>query len=285
MSGQTIRFAYADTCYGQLHYAEVGDGPPVLLLHQTPRSWDEFREVLPLLAKNRRVIAMDMYGFGMSAKPPSGTTQRIEQFAQGAVALMDALGVIEFAVLGHHTGMFVASEIASMVPDRVTAAVFSAGEFADAGFRESLTMEMTGKGGAPISPSGGVDVATIQEDGSHLMVLWAKRYPLYPPDRPDLLNRYIHDALAAGVDPAEGHRACARYRMEDRVGLVTAPILVLANTADPVSYPHTERVAGAYVNAASVEVVEIDGGTIPVMEHKSAQVAETVVAFFEKVGI
>lgn len=73
MTEPALRFAYADTPLGQLHYAEGGEGTPVLLLHQTPRSWDEFREVLPLLATRRRAIAMDMYGFGMSAKPARGT--------------------------------------------------------------------------------------------------------------------------------------------------------------------------------------------------------------------
>ena len=56
------------------------------------------------------------------------------------------------------------------------------------------------------------------------MELWAMRAPFYPPNRPDLLDRFIRDALAPGLDPVEGHRACARYRMEERIGLVTAPV-------------------------------------------------------------
>jgi pimeloyl-ACP methyl ester carboxylesterase len=284
MSEPAIRLAYADTPLGQLHYAEAGEGTPVLLLHQTPRSWDEFREVLPQLGRNRRAIAMDMYGFGMSAKPGAGVPQTIEQFAQGAIALMDALGIERFAVVGHHTGSFVASEVASAVPDRVAAAVISAGEYADAEFRDAVAKDMAGKGSED-SAAGDVDVAEIQEDGSHLTVLWGKRYPLYPQGRPDILNRYIRDALAPGVDPAEGHLACARYHMEDRVGAVAAPVLLLANTDDPVSYPHTDRVAAAYENAASVEIVEIVGGTIPVMEHKTAEVVAAIEEFFDKVGI
>ncbi|GAC50744.1 alpha/beta fold hydrolase [Gordonia aichiensis] len=283
MTQPDIRFAYAPTPLGQLHYAEAGSGSPVLLLHQTPRSWDEYREVLPLLGRHRRAIAMDMYGFGMSAKPAPGTAHTIENFAEGAMALADALELDTFAVLGHHTGMFVASEVAARAPARVSAAVFSAGEYADNEFRATVSREMRGDGD-PDSAAGDVDVAPIQEDGSHLMTLWAKRYPLYPTGRPDVLNRYIRDALAPGVDPAEGHRACARYVMEERVELVTAPVLLLANTADPVSYPHTDRVAEAYVNAKSVEVVEIAGGTVPVMEHKTADVVSAVEAFLDGVG-
>jgi pimeloyl-ACP methyl ester carboxylesterase len=279
----TVRYGYADTPLGQLHYSEAGEGAAVILLHQTPRSLDEFAEVQPLLAQKRRVIAMDMYGFGMSAKPAPGTPQTIEHFAAGAIALADALGLDRFAVLGHHTGMFVASEVASTVPDRVTAAVLSAGEYADAEFREAVTKDMHGEGSED-SASGDVDVAPVQEDGSHLTTLWAKRYPLYPKGRPDILDRYIRDALAPGVDPAEGHLACARYVMEDRVGLVTAPLLLVAATDDPVSYPHTDRVAKAYPNAASVEVVDIQGGMVPLMEMKAAEVVEAVEAFLDRVG-
>ncbi|MFJ9587961.1 alpha/beta fold hydrolase [Streptomyces acidicola] len=279
-----LRNGYADAALGQLHYAEAGSGAPVILLHQTPRSLDEFREVQPLLARKRRVIAMDMYGFGMSAKPPAGP-QTIEQYASGVIALADALGLERFAVVGHHTGMFVASEVAAAVPERVTAAVFSAGEFADEAFRTETMRHMSAGGFDENGMDLAVDVVTALEDGEHLKQLWAKRHPLYPPGRPDLLNRFVRDALAPGVDPAEGHFACARYVMEDRVGLVTAPVLLLAATEDPVSYPHTDKVAAAYSNAKSVEVVEIEGGRIPLMEQKTAEVVAAIDTFFGAVGI
>lgn len=50
MSDITVRYRYADTPLGQLHYAEAGEGEPIVLLHQTPRSLDEFAELQPLLA-------------------------------------------------------------------------------------------------------------------------------------------------------------------------------------------------------------------------------------------
>lgn len=277
----TVRYAYVDTPIGQLHFAEAGAGEPIILLHQTPRSLDEFAEIQPLLAKNRRVIAMDMYGFGLSAKPQA--PQTIEQYASGVIALADALGLERFALLGHHTGMFVASEVASTIPDRVTAVVLSAGEYADAEFRNAVNREMKDGGTREDGSEVDVDVAELQEDGSHLTLLWAKRYPLYPKGRPDILNRFIRDALAPGVDPAEGHHACARYVMEHRVGLVTAPVLILAATDDPVSYPHTEKLSQVYVNAKSVDVVEIEGGQIPFMEQKAPEVAVAVEAFLDSV--
>ncbi|MGO4235844.1 alpha/beta fold hydrolase [Pseudarthrobacter sp. YAF2] len=279
MSEVTLRYGYAETPLGQLHYAEAGEGEAVILLHQTPRSLDEFREVHPLLAAKRRVIAMDMYGFGMSAKPAPGCPQTIEQYAAGVIALADALQLERFALVGHHTGMFVASEVAAALPDRVSASVLSAGAFADSLFRTTRQMSES------TSPGKGVDVVTGQEDGEHLKQLWAKRYSFYPEGRPDLLDRFIRDALTPGVDPAEGHRACARYVMENRVGLVTAPILLLAPTEDPVSYPHTSKIAAAYTNSKSVQIVEIEGGRIPLMEQKSTEVVAMIEQFLDSLAL
>src|SRR5262245_36707440 len=76
-----IRLGYVDSEFGQLHFAACGSGAAVLMLHQTPRSWDEFLEVLPLIGRRRRAIAMDMVGFGQSANLPP--PQSVEQYAAG----------------------------------------------------------------------------------------------------------------------------------------------------------------------------------------------------------
>ncbi|MFC8419886.1 alpha/beta fold hydrolase [Streptomyces sp. NPDC057236] len=188
------RRGYADTASGQLHCAESSTGAPLILLHQTPRSHDEFTGIQPLPVRGRRVITMDMYGFGLPAKPPA--PQTIEQHAEGVLALAGVLGPARFAVLGHHTGAFVAGEVASAASGRVTALVLSGAEYGDEEFRRA---EAT------------ADHAPTREDGHHLLQLRDSRRPLYPGGRPGLLDRYVRDALVSGVDPLEGHAACARY--------------------------------------------------------------------------
>ena len=261
----SARFGYADTPLGQIHYVEQGEGTPVLLLHQTPRSHDEFRELLPLLATRHRAIAMDMPTFGSSARCPPPHT--IELFAAGALALLDALAVPRSAVLGHHTGGAVAIEMAASAPERVSALVLSSTPYTDASFRESHA-------GGP-----SVDTAEAADDGSHLMALWSQRHPYYPWPSASLLDRFIHDALAPGVDPAEGHRACARYRMEERIHLVTAPVLLLGADADPFALPALERLAAALSTPARPRTAVIAGGMIPLMEQKADEVSVEVLPF------
>src|SRR5579859_7717356 len=118
ISSAVIRRGYADTSRGQVHYAEVipqapASPVPVVLLHQTPRSWDEYREVLPLLGRTRRAIAMDTIGFGASA-PISD--HAIETYASVVVEFIQALGLARAALVGHHTGGLIAIETAARAP-------------------------------------------------------------------------------------------------------------------------------------------------------------------------
>jgi len=112
-----VRRSYADTPEGQIHYAMAGQGKPLLLLHQTPRSWDEYRDVLPILGQKYRSIAMDTVGFGDSYRLKGEAT--IEACARGVIQLMDALSIRQTSIVGHHTGGVVAVEVAAAYPERV----------------------------------------------------------------------------------------------------------------------------------------------------------------------
>jgi len=263
-----MRQAFADTTFGQVYFRESGAGLPLLLLHQTPRSADEFADIQPLLATKRRTFAMDMVGFGASPRMPA--PQSIETMAAGGLALMDALGIDRFAVMGHHTGGAVAIEIAASEPARVTHLIASNAPWTDADFRRDH------------ADGSGVDDAERTADGSHLLSLWGFRAQFYPPNRPDILDRFIRDALAPGLDPVEGHRACARYVIEDRIALVTAPVLLIGAEADPFAMPHLPHLRAGLTQAATVETVIIPGGMIPLMEQCPEPVAQAVLAFLEQ---
>lgn len=260
----TVRRGYADTTFGQLHYAEQGTGPVMLMLHQTPRSLDEFAELQPLLADDFRTIAMDMIGFGLSAPCPAPWS--IEQMAAAAWALLDALAVDSTLLLGHHTGAAVAHEMAIQAPGRATALVLSAMPWVDQARRDG-------------HHDLGVDRATADEDGDHLTELWRLRKPYYPQGRPDLLDRFIRDALVPGLDPAEGHRAVSRYLMDERIGSITAPVLLLAPTDDPFANAALPSVRHGLTGARVVEVKDLEGAQVPAMEQCAEQVAAHVRAF------
>ncbi len=259
--------AYAATPYGLILYAEQGEGEPVLLLHQTPRSWDEYRDVLPLLAAaGYRAIAMDTLGFGASDRP--GEPWTIELFASGALALCDALGLERIALVGHHTGGVVATEVAARAPERVRALVLSGVPYVDAARRER------------VAASPAIDEVQARDDGSHLSELWGKRASFYPADRPDLLQRLVRDALGVLDRVEEGHRAVNAYRMEERIGLVRAPSLVLCGELDTYSRPDMAALAARLPGAES----ELIPGTgVPAADHRPDLFAAAVAGFLGRV--
>ena len=114
---------YVTTGLGQIHYQVQGDGETILLLHQTGISSEEYAAVGPLLAEGYHVVAPDIPGHGSSDVPPAGFS--IEQHAQALVEFVDALGVGQFHMVGHHVGSRLAAEIAASYPQRVTRLVLS----------------------------------------------------------------------------------------------------------------------------------------------------------------
>jgi len=101
----------------RLHAVTGGDGPPLLLVHGWPQTWYQYRMVMPALAGDFQVVAVDQRGVGLSDKPPDGYDTAT--LANDLVALMDALGHQRFALVGFDTGMLISYALAADHPDRV----------------------------------------------------------------------------------------------------------------------------------------------------------------------
>lgn len=265
MNASEVRRGFVETPEGRIHYAESGSGPPVILLHQTPRSWDEYRDVLPLLGRHFRALAMDTVGYGDSYRLQE--TGSIERYALGVISFLDALGIRRAGLVGHHTGGVIAVEVGAVYPERVDKLVLSSCPYVDAEDRARR------KGKAL------VDSAAFRPDGSHLPELWAARRPYYPPDRPDLAYRFVLDALKAGETAEEGHRAVSAYAMETKAPLIQAPTLVLAGSEDPFSFPRMGPLSRA-VPGSRTAVLE--GGGVPMVDHMPEAFAKAVLGFLEE---
>jgi pimeloyl-ACP methyl ester carboxylesterase len=258
-----VERCFVGTPRARIHIGTAGTGRPVLLLHQTPRSWDEYRDVLPRIGRHYRAIAMDTVGFGDS-DALAFEENSIEAWSACAIDLLDALHLPQAAVVGHHTGAAIAIEMAAARPERIVAVVLSAPPYIDAKRRARHA-------GKPV-----IDEALRRADGSHLLSLWQMRQPFYPAGDIDLLERFMVDALKAGPLAAEGHRLVNRYAMEKRLPLVRCPARVVAPAADPHAFPVAAKVAEAIPGAS---MVEIAGGMVPFPDQMPEVFAETVLDF------
>ena len=113
----TFTSRYVDAGDVRLHAVIGGDGPPLLLVHGWPETWYAWRLLMPALARDFKVIAVDQRGIGLSDKPADGYDTGT--LAGDLVALMDALGHQRFAVVGHDTGFAISYALAADHPDRV----------------------------------------------------------------------------------------------------------------------------------------------------------------------
>ncbi|MGV1047240.1 MAG: alpha/beta fold hydrolase [Solirubrobacterales bacterium] len=265
MSGSTIPTGitrgFASTPLGQIHYAEAGEGdPPVLFLHETPRSWDQFRDVLPVVGRSRRALAMDTVGFGDSCSPRDDAAT-IEAYAEGVLLFLDSLGLDQVDLVGHHTGGVIAVEVAAAAPDRISTLVLCSTSLTDEEYRKAN--EVTG-----------VDEAEQSDDGTHLTSLWSQRHPHYPPEgKADLLDRFIVDAVKSGDHALAGHEACAIYEMESRLDEITAPIHVINGGED---YHANEFGPKLVERVGPVTTQVVEGAYVPMPDGKPDAFAEAV---------
>jgi pimeloyl-ACP methyl ester carboxylesterase len=100
-----------------MHFAEAGDGDPLVLLHGWPQHWYAWRRVIPALSRHYRVLCPDLRGLGWSDAPSSGYEK--ESLALDVLALMDALGIARTRLVGHDWGAMAGFLICLRAPERV----------------------------------------------------------------------------------------------------------------------------------------------------------------------
>jgi pimeloyl-ACP methyl ester carboxylesterase len=99
------------------HVARTGTGKPLLLLHGWPEFWLTWEPVMTRLAGRYSLIAPDLRGFGDSDKPEGAYGP--DQHASDMLALMDALGIERFGVVGHDVGGAAMQPLARAAQERI----------------------------------------------------------------------------------------------------------------------------------------------------------------------
>jgi pimeloyl-ACP methyl ester carboxylesterase len=106
-----------------IHYIEVGNGPPIILipgLFGTYRGWNR---IIPHLAAKFRLLAIDNFGTGESGQPVDDFHYSVAEQADVIVALMDELKISRCDLIGGSYGGMIALNIAARYPDRVSTVV------------------------------------------------------------------------------------------------------------------------------------------------------------------
>jgi pimeloyl-ACP methyl ester carboxylesterase len=265
-----ISKGYVPSRYGQLHYRIAHDdasvtAPPLLCLHQTPSSGKEWLPVMPALARNRVVIAVDNPGYGMSDAPPEPVT--IEDFAAVAADLMSQLaeqGAVPagpFDVIGYHTGSVVATELARSLPDRVRRAVMFGLAAYPADLRTEKLRTLWDKFPAP------------DRSLRHVEQHWALVQSLID-DRmtAEAMHIAMAESLALGTRLPWGYVSVYGYDFLGAMPQVHQPVLIM-NPQDDL-HEVTLRTADRFPNGRRVDMPGVAHGVLTI-EH------DKVVAYIE----
>lgn len=235
----------------ELFYQVTGatEAAPVVLIGSigsTHQMWDK---VVPLLARQLRVIAFDARGHGQSDTPegPYSTND----LADDVVALLDHLGIESADVVGLSIGGQTALQLALAHPQRVRRIVVS-------------------NTGAKIgTPQGWADrAAAVEADGieplaAAIVANWVT--PDFAADHPDEVADLRR--MLVGNDPAGYAASChslAGFDATERLSEIKAPLLAIGATGDGPTAPEVTRVIAERV--ADGSFVEIPGAHIPAYE-------------------
>jgi pimeloyl-ACP methyl ester carboxylesterase len=113
-----------------VRYFEAGEGEPLVVLHGA--GGPEFTVALDLLARTRRVVLLEMPGFGERV---NDVHQGLAEFAEAVARAVEAIGIDRYQLLGTSLGGATALHIALAHPDRLVSLVLDA----PAAFREGAT--------------------------------------------------------------------------------------------------------------------------------------------------
>jgi pimeloyl-ACP methyl ester carboxylesterase len=247
-----------------VNYVEMGSGPgiDVILVHGLSGCWQNWLETIPHFARNHRVLAIDLPGFGASPLAPWELT--IPNYGQLLLDFCEELGVGDCVVVGNSMGGFISAEAAIAAPDRFEKLVLvSAAGISSARIRREPA-EMAGRLAIASSPL----ILNLQERGLRRprLRVWAFQMIFHRPDllRPELLWEFFHNG--AGTDgflPALVN--LAGYDFHDRLADVEVPTLIVWGRDDRI-VPSPDAIEYGRLLRNSSTAIFDETGHVPMAE-------------------
>ena len=233
---------YLDVGGRLVHYRRAGQGPLVVLLHESPRSSAALLPLIEWLPEGLTVFALDTPGYGQSDPLPLGR-DTLADFADATAAAIAAIGIGRAPVYGTHTGASIAYMVALRHPDLCALAVLDGFPVFTAQEREEALASYL----PPFRPV---------VDGTHLTKLWSRVrdqttfFPWYrrgeaarlsaPPAPLERLQAIAMDYLRAGDNYRTAYAGAFASRPLDTITALTTDVLFGARV-DDVLLGHLDR--------------------------------------------
>ena len=265
-----------------VNYVDMGEGEgnPVVFVHGLGGQWQNFLETLPRIAQERRVLALDLPGFGVSEMPAGGEIS-IQAYGKVVDGFCEALGLERVALVGNSMGGFIAAEVTIQNPDRVERLVL----ISAAGITSSNVLHaptrLIGRVARVVTAS---TTARHQKMSRrpvtrHMALALVARHP--GKLRPDAAwEGLIKGAGTAGFEGAL--MASVKYDYRDRLEEIECPTLIIWGENDSVISVEDAHEYERRISDSRKTVME-DTGHVPMMERPRA-VNDVVLEFLAETG-
>jgi epoxide hydrolase 4 len=114
-----VTHGYADSNGVKIHYATLGSGPLVVMIHGFPDYWYTWRQQMEGLSDRFQVVAIDQRGYNLSDKPAGVENYDVRLLVGDVVAVIKHLGQQKAIIVGHDWGGVVAWQLAINLPQMV----------------------------------------------------------------------------------------------------------------------------------------------------------------------
>lgn len=204
----------------KIHYWKIGTGEPLLLIHQSTSSSEEYAGMIPYLSGKYQLVSYDWQGHGNSDDPDSEPT--VEDYTATAISVLDHLNIEKCHVLGHHGGAVLAMNLAYVQPERVDKIILSGTsgpktEDEAQQFTASLKIKKRHQ---------------LKKDGQSILDAW-KRYVDYLPDSTpeEVLSPFLNNIMSR-MRPYDAHYAILKWDRKPALHSLKGPVLLLQGAKD-----------------------------------------------------
>jgi pimeloyl-ACP methyl ester carboxylesterase len=253
----------------RVNVVDLGSGSPVVFIHGLSGSWQNWLEQLPVFAREHRVIAFDLPGFGESEMPREKIT--ISGYGRFVEAVLDELGASSAAVVGNSMGGFIGIELAIRFPQRVERlALVSAAGLSIEYLRNERALSVLSSLEARLSAYSGWlasrSDALARRPRARRMIFGIVAH------RPDLLPgplvaEQVRGSGKPGFVPALD--ALTDYPIRDRLGEIACPTLIVWGSGDKL-VPARDADEFARLIPNSRKVVWPETGHVAMLERPAA---------------
>jgi pimeloyl-ACP methyl ester carboxylesterase len=216
-----------------VNYVDIGSGErePIVFVHGLGGQWQNWLENIPRAAQERRVIALDLPGFGLSEMPRDEIT--ISGYGRVVDALCERLGLGRVDVVGNSMGGYVSAEVAIQFPQRVDQLVLvSAAGITSANLAHAPIMTLGRIATAIVTHTAAQDrTLAARPKTRHASLLFVARHPSR------LKGDFAYEAFFKGTGKPgfmDALRANLDYDFRDRLPEIGVPTLIVWGENDSI---------------------------------------------------